>query len=110
MLVHADVKLRTDVGQVDGAFVMGVGNLLSEKLIYDEDTGKLLTHNTLGPPDLAIWSGNRTMYRQNLPVYGHDWCMLKGIYIWTRLHRNVVVSTGAHTQLRTVDFGGGGKI
>ncbi len=64
------ISPELDVGQVEGAFVMGFGNLLSEKLVYDEDTGQLLTHNTwVGPPVLAISSGSRTMYRQNLLVY-----------------------------------------
>lgn len=35
-----------DVGQIEGAFVMGLSWLLTEKLVYDEDTGDLLTNNT----------------------------------------------------------------
>ena len=35
-----------DIGQVEGAFVMGVGYWLTEKLIFDKGSGQLLTHNT----------------------------------------------------------------
>ncbi|CAL8110869.1 unnamed protein product [Orchesella dallaii] len=35
-----------DVGQIEGAFVMGLGWLLTENLVYDEETGELLTNNT----------------------------------------------------------------
>ena len=37
---------KIDIGQVQGAFVMGMGYLLTEHLIYDQDTGQLLTKNT----------------------------------------------------------------
>ena len=35
-----------DVGQTEGAFVMGIGYWLTEKLIFDKESGQLLTHNT----------------------------------------------------------------
>ena len=35
-----------DIGQVEGAFVMGLGYWLTEDVKYDVKTGELLTHNT----------------------------------------------------------------
>ncbi|KAJ8719483.1 hypothetical protein PYW08_011658 [Mythimna loreyi] len=43
--VSANPKL--DVGQVQGAYVQGIGYFTCEKLIYDKETGKLLTNRSL---------------------------------------------------------------
>ena len=37
---------NVDIGQVEGAVVMGLGYWLMEDYIYDETTGQALTHNT----------------------------------------------------------------
>lgn len=35
-----------DVGQIEGAFVMGLGYWFTEKVVFDKISGEMLTHNT----------------------------------------------------------------
>lgn len=44
--VGASLSPAIDVGQVEGAFVMGLGYFLYENLQYNNQTGKILTTNT----------------------------------------------------------------
>lgn len=37
---------EVDIGQVEGAFVMGLGYWLMEYMMYDEQTGQPLTNRT----------------------------------------------------------------
>ncbi|XP_049875311.1 uncharacterized protein LOC126373277 [Pectinophora gossypiella] len=57
-----------DIGQVEGAFVQGLGYYTSEKLIYDKYTGKLLTNRSLHyhvPSSLDIPADFRVKLRYN---------------------------------------------
>lgn len=40
------INPEVDIGQVEGAFVMGLGYWHTEKVVYDQTSGELLTHNT----------------------------------------------------------------
>lgn len=42
----SSINPEIDIGQVEGAFVMGLGYFLTERVVFDTDTGVLLTHNT----------------------------------------------------------------
>ena len=46
VILRCSINPEIDIGQAEGAFVMGLGYYMTEKLKYDADTGALLTHNT----------------------------------------------------------------
>ena len=53
-VLRADVLLdcgkslnpAVDIGQMEGAFVEGIGNMLTEEYVYDGDSGRLLSDGT----------------------------------------------------------------
>ncbi|XP_059220297.1 uncharacterized protein LOC131995558 [Stomoxys calcitrans] len=44
--VGESLSPNVDIGQIEGAFVTGLGYWLTEQLVYDRQTGQLLTNNT----------------------------------------------------------------
>lgn len=48
MLEDTGISLspEVDLGQIEGAFVMGLGLYTCEELVYDENTGQILTNRT----------------------------------------------------------------
>ncbi|XP_059061562.1 uncharacterized protein LOC131854459 [Achroia grisella] len=59
---------EVDIGQVEGAYIYGLGYFTSEKIIYDKQTGKKLTNRSLTyhvPLALDIPADFRVMLRYN---------------------------------------------
>lgn len=44
--VGISLSPEVDIGQIEGAYVMGLGLYTSEELVYDDNTGKILTNRT----------------------------------------------------------------
>lgn len=57
--VGASISPLMDLGQIEGAFVMGLGFFLNENLVFDKTNGKLLTNRSWnytppGPKDIPV--------------------------------------------------------
>ncbi|XP_072939910.1 xanthine dehydrogenase-like [Epargyreus clarus] len=66
--VGRSLSPEIDVGQIEGALVMGLGYWTSEKLVYDNSTGELLTYRTwtYKPPGIKdIPADMRIYFRRN---------------------------------------------
>jgi xanthine dehydrogenase/oxidase len=59
-----------DIGQVEGCLVMGIGLWTQEKIVYDENTGQMLTNNTWeykAPFPKCIPEDMRISFMRNAP-------------------------------------------
>ena len=71
-----------DIGQVEGALIMGLGYVLYEKEIYDPESGRLLTNSTwVSPCDYFVYDNTLCKQSKN-GVTKYDWSLIvKGIAV-----------------------------
>lgn len=67
---ECSINPEIDIGQVEGAFVMGLGYWLTEKVIYDADSGQILSHNTWVWQSIPYWKEDTFGINQILPRAG----------------------------------------
>jgi len=72
LLFDAGISLNPaiDIGQAEGGFIQGMGNILSEELIYDSNTGRLISDGTWEykpPSSIDIPTDFRVTVLKNAP-------------------------------------------
>ena len=45
-VVYFSLNPEIDIGQIEGAYIMGLGGYLLEKVIYDPETGRVINNGT----------------------------------------------------------------
>lgn len=62
--VGISLSPEVDIGQIEGAYVMGLGLYTSEELVYDDNTGKILTNRTWVTYSIrrSLYTGDHNSY------------------------------------------------
>lgn len=68
--VGISLSPEVDIGQIEGAYVMGLGLYTSEELVYDDNTGKILTNRTWVTYSIRL-NLRRSLYTGDRKSYGH---------------------------------------
>lgn len=76
--LYHSINQGIDIGQVEGAFVQGMGYFLSEKVSYDSETGVQLTTNT--------WVGTRSLWSDRFWfIFSFQYCSIFASLLFSAL-------------------------
>ena len=75
--LNLSMNPELDIGQVEGAYMMGLGLWLTEKIIYDPQTGKNLTNGTW--VNDIVSSHFSTFYENHFTLYKSVWCDMNAL-------------------------------
>ena len=59
-MLSFSINPEVDIGQIEGAFIMGLGYYFTEHSIYDKDSGQYLTGSILVSEEIIV-IGNELM-------------------------------------------------